>query len=568
MGNGITGSVVASTVFTPQSVVPIAHTQSIQNLLAGNKWGGAIGTSADLTYSFTNYSSIFNYTTTGMSGLMLMSAEQQSAATKAMAAWSNVAKVTFSAVSETATIAGDIRFSATTSADLLVMNEISAPNTASNGDIWIGPGYGGYRSAVMGSYSMDSYMHELGHALGLDHPHTSAITPVAGEDQLKYSIMSYASFNGDTAVDYGNDFFPTTPMLNDIAAIQYLYGANMSYKTGNDTYTWSDGQKIFETIWDAGGNDTIDASNQSSAVTINLNSGQWSTIGGAIWNGQAYVNDNLTIAYGAVIENATGTGLNDTLIGNKANNVLNGGGGSDTAVFSGISSNYIIRKNLDNSITVTDKSANGDGRDTLLNIEQLKFSDTTIQSSTLVYVPNAAPTSANATETLNQNASKALVLADFAFSDTNVGDTLTSIMITSLPTAGTLALNGTTVTLNQEITTNDISAGHLVFTPVTGASGPGYSSFGFKVSDGIDYSASANTVTFNVTPLSNDLIITGTSGNDNLVGGVGNDTLSGLEGNDTLLGLGGNDILSGGLGDDIMDGGAGVDTLTYITASA
>jgi serralysin len=343
MGNGITGSVVTSTTFTPSSAVPTTHTQSIQNLLSGDKWGGSIGTSVALTYSFTDYSSVFNYTTTGMTELKLMTDTQKTAMVNAMSAWANVANVTFTQVAETATSAGDIRISDTTSFDIPTINEIIAPNTASNGDIWIGANYGGYNDATAGSYTMDAFMHEIGHVLGLDHPSDSLITPVTGEDQLKYSIMSYRAFNGDTTTgDYGNTFFPTTPMLNDIAAIQYLYGANMSYNTGNDTYSWSDGQQIFETIWDAGGNDTIDASNQSSAVTINLNSGQWSTIGGTFWNGQAYVNDCLTIAYGAVIENAKGTSLNDTLIGNQANNVLDGGAGTDTAVFSGNASNYSL----------------------------------------------------------------------------------------------------------------------------------------------------------------------------------------------------------------------------------
>ena len=33
---------------------------------------------------------------------------------------------------------------------------------------------------------------------------------------------------------------PSTPMLYDIAAIQYMYGANMSYNTGNNVYLLPD----------------------------------------------------------------------------------------------------------------------------------------------------------------------------------------------------------------------------------------------------------------------------------------------------------------------------------------
>ena len=506
MGNGITRSVLSSTILTPSD----APTQSIDNLLAGDKWGGSIGTSVALTYSFTDYSSVFNYTTTGMTELKLMTDTQKTAMVNAMSAWANVANVTFSQVTETATSAGDIRISDTTSFAIPTINELTTPNTAQNGDIWIGANYGGYNDATAGSYTMDTFMHEIGHVLGLNHPSSSTIAAVSGEDQLKYSIMSYSSFNGDTAADYGNDFFPTTPMLNDIAAIQYLYGANMSYKTGNDIYTWSVGQKIFETIWDAGGNDTIDASNQSSAVTINLNSGQWSTIGGTFWNGQLYVNDYLTIAYGAVIENAAGTSLNDTLIGNQANNVLDGGAGIDTAVFSGNASEYTFYKNTDGSITVSDKMVGRDGTDTLLNIEQVMFVDTTIQTATIVNTTpsNTAPTSANVTMTINEDNSIVLSTTDFIFNDVDTGNTLAKVIITALPSVGSLTLNGVAVTLNHAIMVADITAGKLIFTPAANANGTEYSSFAFKVSDGTVYSVTDNTVTVNVTPVNDVPIIT------------------------------------------------------------
>ena len=75
--------------------------------------------------------------------------------------------------------------------------------------------------------------------------------------------MSY--YSGPT---YGG-IEPITPQLYDIATIQYLYGANTSTRSGNDTYTFSTSLQV-KTIWDGGGNDTFDASNQPGAVTINL----------------------------------------------------------------------------------------------------------------------------------------------------------------------------------------------------------------------------------------------------------------------------------------------------------
>ena len=82
-------------------------------------------------------------------------------------------------------------------------------------------------------------------------------------------------------------------MQDDIIALQYLYGANYQYNSGNTVYRWSPttgetfingvGQgatlhaKIFLTIWDGGGIDTYDFSNYKTNAVINLAPGAWST---------------------------------------------------------------------------------------------------------------------------------------------------------------------------------------------------------------------------------------------------------------------------------------------------
>ena len=71
----------------------------------------------------------------------------------------------------------------------------------------------------------------------------------------------------------------STPMLYDIAAIQYLYGANTNTRSGNDTYTFDADKPFIKTIWDGGGTDTIDASNQQYQAIIDLREGHFSSIG-------------------------------------------------------------------------------------------------------------------------------------------------------------------------------------------------------------------------------------------------------------------------------------------------
>ena len=117
---------------------------------------------------------------------------------------------------------------------------------------------------------------------------------------------------------------------------------------------------------------------------------------------------------------------------------------------------------------------------------------------------NDAPSGQSVTLTVLEDSSKTFSAADFGFADASgETDTLKSVLITTLPTAGTFTFNGSPVTLNQSIAAPDI--GQLVFTPVANANGLGYASIGFKVQDsgglangGVDTSAAA-TLTINVT---------------------------------------------------------------------
>ena len=178
---------------------------------------------------------------------------------------------------------------------------------------------------------------------------------------------------------------------------------------------------------------------------------------------------------------------------------------------------------------------------------------------------NDAPTASNVTLTATEDTAYTLAVANFGFRDVDTGDALQSVTITRLSSAGSLKLNGTAVKLNQVISAADIGTGKLVFTPVANANGTAYANWGFKVSDGLALSASAYTMTVNVTAVRDDLTKTGTAGNDTLAGDTidagSHDSLSGLAGNDSLSGLAGNDTLDGGAGNDTLNGGSGNDTL-------
>ena len=107
-------------------------------------------------------------------------------------------------------------------------------------------------------------------------------------------------------------------MLYDVAALQKRFGANLNYRTGDDVYTGADSE--LQVVWDAGGTDKIDGAGFAASVRIDLRDGHFSSLGATA---------NLAIAFGAVIENATGGSGNDKLVGNPWGNVLSGGPGND-----------------------------------------------------------------------------------------------------------------------------------------------------------------------------------------------------------------------------------------------
>ena len=240
------------------------------------------------------------------------------------------------------------------------------------GDAWFNTT--SYLSPVPGNYAYSAgIMHETGHLLGLKHGHTSQgahgvtfPTLPADHNSYEYSVMTYQQFPSDvTDLKDNAPDHPTTFMQDDIAALQYMYGANFDYNNSTTTYTWSPttGQMyidgiangdtpsanfVLTTVWDGGGFDEYNFSNYTTNLQVDLNPGAWTILdtsaahrqradlgndnsGGAeyyargnIANAQLYNGDTRSL-----IEKAVGGSGNDYLIGNSANNVLDGGLGSD-----------------------------------------------------------------------------------------------------------------------------------------------------------------------------------------------------------------------------------------------
>jgi hypothetical protein len=214
---------------------------------------------------------------------------------------------------------------------------------------------------------------------GEPDPITYASDAAYAQDSLQYSVMSYfdAYETGAQHIDWSllNFGYAATPLIHDIATIQAIYGTDTTTRTGNTVYGFNSTANRAEydfalntrpivAIWDAGGTDTLDFSGWNTPSTIDLNEGAFSSGGGitdfltleqvnanraalgfAARNQAAFdfyealkdqleldsplFVDNISIAYGAIIENAIGGGGNDRLIGNQVNNVLTGKAGAD-----------------------------------------------------------------------------------------------------------------------------------------------------------------------------------------------------------------------------------------------
>jgi Ca2+-binding RTX toxin-like protein len=404
-----------------------------------------------------------------------------------------------------------------------------------------------------GSYGYKTYLHEIGHALGLSHPGTynagDGEEPTYAEhaeysqDTRQYTIMSYfGGWNDDDGdgtwtfdIDENGIYalYPQTPMLHDVLTIQNKYGSDRSTRWSDTIYGFGStaGNPVFDfdvnpnpilTIWDSGGTNTLDASGFDHDQTINLQPGTFSSIGALV--------GNVAIAYGTYIDRAIGGSRNDTMYGNSADNWLGGGAGrdyldgragGDTMIGGTGNDTYVVDNTRD--VVIENASEGIDEVISFLPSYELR-----------AYFENATVGSAAGGRIVGTNG-WGNVLTGNAGADTLDGRTGADTM---------RGMGGNDIyyvdNAGDRVEEDAVSGTDTVYVTVNG----------YTLPANVEHGA-INTTT--------GLTLRGNGSVNHLYGNAGIDTLFGAANNDLLFGFGGNDTLDGGLGADRLTGGEGKD---------
>ena len=473
--------------------------QVFAQLNSGTKWSGST-----ITYAFPTTAAGM-YSQGEAAAFRAVTSAQQTYFLLALQAWDDLIPQNFQLTTSTSS---NIEMAYTTSN--IGYAHAYYPTT---GSAWFNASESTLTSPTVNSYGFMTLIHELGHALGLNHMGnyngSGNWTPSSYQDSTVLSIMSYFGPSGpyrsteniqaDWTASNGTTYSAQSPMVNDVKAIQTIYGTDSTTRTGDTVYGFSSNitgssANILDftinkypilTIFDSAGIDTLNLSGWSTPSYISLEPGTYSSCNS--------MTNNIGIAYAAVVENAIGGAGNDVLLGNASanrldggagndqldgkagndvligglgTNTINGGDGTDTAVFSATFASYTITYNAGSATyTLTNGSTS---KDTVTGVENFQFTDVTKTASQLSGTPTIdtiAPTLSSMTPVDDATGVATTVNLVLSFSETvqaGLGDII--IYNSNGTIAKTIAINdtsqvtisGSTVTINP---TSNLTSG-------------------------------------------------------------------------------------------------------------
>jgi serralysin len=569
----------------------------VDALLGGDKWAVS-----SLTFSFPTDASFYGSDYGAgepLDAFQAFNATQQAVVRTALGMYASVANLEFVETTETATQQGDLRF-AMSDLPSTAWSYYPWPS-AEGGDAWFNNSTGWYDDPVKGNYAYLTFIHEIGHSLGLKHPHeiegSFGAMPKA-HDSLEYTVMSYRSYvGGSTTSGYvnGDWDYPQSLMMDDIRAVQEMYGANYATNSDDTTYSWSattgemfidavgqgapGANRIFLTVWDGGGIDTYNFSNYTTNLKVDLQPGAWTTTSTTQLAHIDYYGSNTRLATGnianallyegnpaSLIENAVGGSGSDSITGNNTANALSGLAGNDT--LKGLLGADILDGGEGNDLL-----DGGAGADQLIGGLGL---DTAVYA-TAVYVDLVTLT-ANRSDAFGDSFSSIENLTGSAFADTLFADGVANVLDGGAGNDWLDGRAGSDKLYGRD--GNDVVTGGSGSDLLDGGAGTDTASYSTAIAGVV---ADLKTATNNTGDASGDTyvaienltgsahsdnlrgndsanVINGGGGNDFVYGRGGNDQLYTSDGADKLYGEAGNDRLDAGIGNDLLCGGAGTDT--------
>ncbi len=366
---GATGASASADLTAGQ---PVGTTQQLADYLKQGYWAFN-GSNFNWKWGITNIS----YNVTGLSS------EQQTWARQAFATFSRVANLTFT---ETAG-AANITFSSPASGGAFA-NFSGSNGTITSATVTIQDNWASWNAnALYDNYYYQTYIHEIGHALGLGHQGayngsaTYGVDNVYDNDSWQLSIMSYFDQNENTYAGLNGSFAYVTGLQQaDILALQDKYGAPSSdglHYYGDAASVSGAGHNFGNTnafnrsftMYSPDGWVGLSSTAYSGTQTINMSSGQFSSVRGETDNISQYNSMMTYYAGGSGVDDVTlptalpPTGEQIWVYGNAGNDIFRTNGANAHNIFGGANTDTYIRTGLtlngDVTLKRTSQSNNG-----------------------------------------------------------------------------------------------------------------------------------------------------------------------------------------------------------------
>lgn len=324
------GPRVASDAPVPLAITAPSGDYRIDALLSGYQQS-----QSTVTYSFYE-DDVFHGSYGGSETVSEVSEAVKTNVRAIMAWYSAVINVTFVEVTETASTVGVIRVMRSSAPGYAYAYYPTSTSMFSvAGDVHLNPSYdrlgdtNGFQNPA-GEHGYSALIHEIGHAIGLKHPHDSSPNLPAAEDNHTRTVMSY-QFPGES---------PGTPMGYDVLTLQYMYGVR-PLRAANDTYSmnrsavdqYTVGGQVYlspslatkQVIWDSGGYNVLDLSTFTAAsggYRVDLRPLGWISTNA---NYQAsYLIAGTVVGPGVTINDVVSSGAGDVIYANAAANRFRG----------------------------------------------------------------------------------------------------------------------------------------------------------------------------------------------------------------------------------------------------